>query len=249
MIVFVTGVTSGFGEAIARRFAKDGVHLVGTGRRIDRLQSLRSDLGDRFLPLMLDVRDRAAVESTIAGLPDHFRSIDILVNNAGLALGLDSAQKANVDDWDQMVDTNCKGLMYCTRAVLPGMVERDRGHVLNIGSTAGEWPYPGGHVYGASKAFVHQFSLNLRADLVGTAVRVTNIEPGMSGGTEFSQVRFKGDVDKAKAVYEGVQPLTADDVADAVYWAATRPGHVNINTIQLMPVCQAFGPLAVKRDQ
>ena len=172
---------------------------------------------------------------------------DVLVNNAGLALGLDPAQKADLDDWDTMVDTNVKGLMYLTRAVLPGMIERKCGHVINLGSTAGEWPYPGGNVYGATKAFVRQFSLNLRADLYGTPVRVTDIQPGLVGGTEFSNVRFHGDDAKAGAVYEGADALTPDDIADAVHWVATRPARVNVNMLQVMPVSQSFGPLRVHK--
>lgn len=247
MIVFVTGATSGFGKAVALRFAKDGAKVVGTGRRKPRLDDLRRELGSNFLPLCFDVSQRQQVEQAISDLPAEFASIDVLVNNAGGAIGLDPAYKANVNDWEIMVDTNIKGLLYCTRALLPGMVERNRGHVINIGSTAAEWPYPGGNVYGGAKAFVHQFSLNLRADLLGTAIRVTDIQPGLVGGTEFSEVRFKGDKNKAAAVYEGTQPLTPEDIADAIHWIATRPPRVNINTIQIMPVCQAFGPLPVSK--
>jgi 3-hydroxy acid dehydrogenase/malonic semialdehyde reductase len=248
MIVLVTGATSGFGEAIARRFAADGAKVIGTGRRAERLQNLRNEIGDRFHSLVFDVGRRDEAGRAITGIPEQFSAIDVLVNNAGGAIGLDPAQSADLDDWDAMIDSNVKGLIYCTRLVLPGMVERNRGHVINIGSTAGEWPYPGGNVYGAAKAFVRQFSNNLRADLLGTAIRVTNIEPGLAGGTEFSDVRFKGDRKKAAAVYQGTQPLNADDVADAVHWVATRPGHVNVNVMQIMPVCQAYAPLAVKRS-
>jgi 3-hydroxy acid dehydrogenase/malonic semialdehyde reductase len=247
MIVLVTGATTGFGAATARRFALDGARVIAAGRRLERLDALRSEFGELILPLELDVRDRAGVARAIETLPAAFAAIDVLVNNAGLAVGLEPANEAQLDDWDAMVDTNVKGLMYVTRAVLPGMVERDRGHVVNLGSVAGEWPYPGGNVYGATKAFVHQFSLNLRADLLGKNVRVTDVAPGLSGGTEFSQVRFKGDVAKAAKVYEGTTPLSADDVADAIHWVVTRPAHVNVNSIQMMPVSQAFGPLAVKR--
>lgn len=247
MIVFITGASAGFGTAIARRFAADGARVVITGRRGERLRKLATELGPRALPLCFDIRDRAAIESAVASLPADFAAIDVLVNNAGLALGMEPAQRALLEDWEQMVDTNIKGLMTMTRAVLPGMVERRRGHVINIGSIAGEWPYPGGNVYGATKAFVRQLSLNLRADLSGTGVRVTNVEPGLCGGTEFSNVRFHGDDAKAGKVYENTEPLTAEDVADTVHWIATRPAHVNINTISLMPTCQAFAPFSIHR--
>ena len=247
MIVFVSGANSGFGEAIAKRFARDGAKLVICGRRSDRLQRVAAELAVPVHAIELDVRDRAAVEAAIAAIPSAFAEIDVLVNNAGLALGLEPAHRASLDQWVQMVDTNITGLMVLTRAILPGMVARGRGHVINIGSIAGEWPYPGGTVYGATKAFVRQFSLNLRADLNSTAVRVTDVEPGLAGGTEFSNVRFSGDDARAAKVYENVQPLTAEDVADTVHWVATRPPHVNINTISLTPVSQGFGPLSIHR--
>jgi 3-hydroxy acid dehydrogenase/malonic semialdehyde reductase len=246
MIVFVTGATSGFGAAIARRFAAQGHTVIAGGRRAERLDALRAELGDRVLTLEFDVRERAAVERAVALLPPACAAVDVLVNNAGLALGLEPAHAASLDQWETMVDTNIKGLMYCTRALLPGMVARNRGHVVNIGSVAGEWPYPGGNAYGATKAFVRQFSLNLRADLLGSAVRVTDIEPGLAE-TEFSLVRFGGDAARAGTVYRGTQPLDARDVADAVEWVVSRPAHVNVNTLSLMPVCQAFGALAVAR--
>ncbi|MBR0666031.1 bifunctional NADP-dependent 3-hydroxy acid dehydrogenase/3-hydroxypropionate dehydrogenase YdfG [Roseomonas hellenica] len=248
MIVFVTGATAGFGAAIARRFAADGARIIAAGRRAERLDALRAELGaDRVLPVVLDVRDRAATLAAIAALPEAWAAVDILVNNAGLALGLEPAQGADLDDWDAMIDTNCKGLVTMTRALLPGMVARNRGHVVNIGSTAGEFPYPGGNVYGATKAFVRQFSLNLRADLFGTQIRVTDIEPGLVGGTEFSNVRFKGDHAKAASLYADTEALSPDDIADAVHWVATRPSRVNVNTLQVMPVSQSFGPLRVHR--
>jgi 3-hydroxy acid dehydrogenase/malonic semialdehyde reductase len=245
--VFVTGASTGFGASIARRFAADGARVVVSARRVDKLAALAAELGDKVFPLELDVQDRAAVERAVGGLPAEFAEIDVLVNNAGLAKGLLPAQRANLDDWEQMVDTNCKGVMYCTRAVLPGMVARGRGHVITIGSTAGTYPYPGGNVYGATKAFVHQFSLNLRSDLRGTGVRVTNIEPGMVGGTEFSKVRFDGDQDKADSVYSGTQPLGPEDVAESVHWTASLPAHVNVNTLELMPVVQSFSPFDIYR--
>jgi len=247
MIVFVTGASAGFGSAIARSFVKGGHRVIATARRKDRLDALAAELGDALLPLELDVRDADAVAAVPGLLPAEFAAVDVLVNNAGLALGLEPAHKASLDDWRTMIDTNCTGLVQVTRALLPGMVERNRGHVFNIGSVAGLWPYAGGNVYGATKAFVRQFSLNLRADLLGTALRVTDIEPGLCGGTEFSNVRFHGDDDKAAKVYADVQPLTAEDVADSVYWIATRPAHVNINAIELMPVAQSFAGLAVHR--
>jgi 3-hydroxy acid dehydrogenase/malonic semialdehyde reductase len=245
--VLVTGASSGFGAATARRFAADGARVVVCARREGRTAALAKDLGDQVLSIELDVRDRAAVDHAIAALPPAFAAIDVLVNNAGLAKGLEPAPRASLDDWDQMVDTNCKGLMYVTRAVLPGMVARHRGHVINIGSVAGSYPYPGGNVYGASKAFVHQFSLNLRSDLHGTGVRVTCIEPGLAGGTEFSTVRFGGDQAKASAVYTGVDALGADDVAEAVHWVSQLPPHVNINVLEMMTIDQSFGPFQVHR--
>ncbi|MEU9507578.1 SDR family oxidoreductase [Micromonospora sp. NPDC048170] len=242
--VFVTGASSGFGAAVARRFAADGARVVACARRADRLAALGPDV----LPLVLDVRDRAAVTAAIEELPAPYAEIDILVNNAGLALGMEPAHQADLDDWERMLDTNCRGLAYCTHAVLPGMVARGRGHVVNIGSTAATYPYPGGNVYGATKAFVRQFSLNLRSDLHGTGVRVTCVEPGMVGGTEFSAVRFGGDTERVGQLYDGMVPLTADDIAEAVHWAAGQPPHVNVNTIELMPVAQSFAPFQVHRQ-
>jgi 3-hydroxy acid dehydrogenase/malonic semialdehyde reductase len=249
VIVLVTGATSGFGAAIARRFANQGHRVIAVGRRQERLQQLAAELGgDRVHALTLDVRNRSAISVALEELPADFADVGVLVNNAGLALGLEPAHKANLDAWDEMVDTNVKGLMYMTRAILPKMVARNGGHVINMGSVAANYPYPGGNVYGASKAFVRQFSLNLRADLVGTRVRVTAIEPGLVGGTEFSTVRFRGDTDRAAKMYQGADALTADDVAEAVYWAVSLPARVNINTIEMMPVTQTFGALVVHRS-
>jgi 3-hydroxy acid dehydrogenase/malonic semialdehyde reductase len=244
--VFVTGASSGFGAATARRFAADGARVIAAARRADRVRDLAAELGPRVLPLTVDVRDRAAVAAAVAGLPEEFSAVDVLVNNAGLALGLNPAQDADLDDWDQMIDTNCKGLVYCTRAILPGMVARGRGHVINLGSVAGTYPYPGGNVYGGTKAFVHQFSLNLRSDLHGTGVRVTCVEPGMAD-TEFSLVRFSGDQAKAENVYTGMEPMTADDIAESIHWAATMPQRVNVNTIELMATAQSWAPFQVAR--
>ncbi len=242
----VTGASAGFGREIARRLVDKGWHVIGTGRRRNRLEDLRAELGDAFLPLAFDVRDRAAVDRALAGIPRDFAGIDVLVNNAGLALGLGPAQEADLDDWETMVDTNIKGLLYVTRALLPGMVERGRGHIVNIGSVAADNPYPGGNVYGATKAFVWQFSRNLRADLQGTGVRVTDIAPGLAE-TEFSLVRFKGDAHQAAAPYRGMEPLNADDIARAALWVLEQPRHVNVNRIEIMPTSQAWGPLAVSR--
>ena len=246
--VLITGASSGFGAACARAFAKLGWRLVLSARRGEALALLQQELAPLTAVhlVTLDVRDREAVAAAFSSLPADFSEVDLLVNNAGLALGLEPAHRASLDDWDTMVDTNIKGVMYCTRALLPGMVARNRGHVINIGSVAGSWPYPGGNVYGASKAFVQQFSRNLRADLLGTAVRVTNIEPGMAE-TEFSRVRFKGDDDKAQRVYAGTEPLQAGDIADIVVWVSTVPARVNINSVEVMAVSQSWGPLAVHR--
>jgi len=244
----ITGASSGFGAACARLFATDGNRLVLTARRIDPLISLQEELSSKsdvhIIPL--DVRDREAVQRAIESLPEHLRNIDVLLNNAGLALGLEPAHQVDLDDWEAMVDTNIKGLMYCTRFVLPGMVARNRGHIVNISSTAGAWPYPGGNVYGGTKAFVTQFSRNLRCDLLGTRVRVSCIQPGMAE-TEFSQVRFKGDKGKAAGVYQGTEPLKAEDIAETVRWIVSQPPHVNVNTLEIMSVDQTWGPFAIHR--
>lgn len=247
--VFITGASAGFGAATARLFAGKGYNLILTARRIDPLLKLQEELSTlcRVHVIPLDVSDREAVFGAVSSLPDSFAAIDVLINNAGLALGLEPAHLVDLDDWDTMVDTNVKGVLYCTRAILPGMVNRNRGHVVNISSTAGEWPYPGGNVYGGTKAFVTQFSRNLRADLLGTKVRVTCIQPGMAE-TEFSNVRFKGDQDKAASVYAGTEPLTAEDIAETIEWVVGRPAHVNINTLELMCVDQAWGPFAIHRS-
>ncbi|MET0066601.1 MAG: SDR family oxidoreductase [Candidatus Thiodiazotropha sp.] len=246
--VLITGASSGFGEACARRFAADGQDLVLCARRTERLESLAASLrtAGSVVCRTLDVTQAEQVDRFLDELPESHRDIDILVNNAGLALGLEPAYEADLEDWETMVDTNIKGLIRMTRRILPGMVSRRRGHIINIGSVAGNWPYPGGNAYGASKAFVQQFSRNLRCDLLGTPIRVTNIEPGLAE-TEFSLVRLKGDADKAGAVYENTQPLNAEDIAGIIHWVSALPAHVNINTLEVMPVCQAWAPFAVDR--
>lgn len=251
--VLVTGATSGFGKAIARRFLANGHKVIAAGRRVERLETLKASLPaeqqKQLLTIALDVCDSAIVEALPASLPQDFSKITILVNNAGLALGLEPAHKALLEDWDRMIDTNIKGLVHMSRAFLPGMVERKLGHIINIGSVAANYPYPGGNAYGGTKAFVKQFSLNMRADLIGTPVRVSCIEPGMCGGTEFSNVRFKGDDEQAQKVYSGVQFLSADDIAETVYWSATLPAHMNINVLEVMPVQQSFNPFKIHRGE
>ena len=248
--IFITGASSGFGAACARMFATEGNRLVLIARRVDPLLKLQVDLSANaeIHVIPLDVGDREAVQGAIESLPERFRSIDVLLNNAGLALGLEPAHQADLDDWETMVDTNIKGVMYCTRFVLPGMVARNSGHIINISSTAGAWPYPGGNVYGGTKAFVAQFSRNLRCDLLGTRVRVSCIQPGMAE-TEFSKVRFKGNDEQAAGVYRGTEPLTAEDIAETVRWVTNQPQHVNVNTLELMSIDQAWGPFAINREQ
>jgi 3-hydroxy acid dehydrogenase/malonic semialdehyde reductase len=248
MNVLITGATAGFGAEMARKFVHHGHRVIATGRRVERLAELAAELGDSVLTCAMDVTSAASIDAALAALPAEWQQIDVLINNAGLALGVAPAQQASLEDWDTMIDTNVKGLVTMTRKLLPQMVARGSGMVINLGSIAGSTPYPGGNVYGATKAFVDQFTLNLRADLIGTGVRATNIAPGMCGGTEFSNVRMKGDDAAAAKVYAGVVPLTAVDIAEAAYWVATLPAHVNINHIEMMPTCQGFGPLAVKRD-
>ena len=247
MIVLITGASSGFGEAAARRFVAGGHRVIAAARRVDRLSQLGKELGGALLPLAMDVTDPASITAALASLPEDWRTLDVLVNNAGLALGTEPAQRSSLAEWTTMIDTNTKGLVTVTHAVLPGMVERGRGTIVNIGSIAGNTPYPGGNVYGATKAFVEQFTRNLRADLVGTGVRATNLAPGLCGGTEFSNVRYRGDDAAAAKVYEGTVPLTAEDIAETIYWIATLPPHANITQLEIMPTCQGYGPLNIKR--
>ena len=247
--IFITGASSGFGEATARKFSSEGHRLILLARRREKLIDLAHQLGgeNKCHLISADVRDNEEVENALSGLPEEFGSIDVLVNNAGLALGLGPAEDASLKDWEIMVDTNIKGVIYLTKAVLPGMIRRGHGQIINIGSVAGSWPYPGGNVYGSTKAFVQQFSRNLRSDLSGKNIRVSLVEPGMSE-TEFSLIRFEGDQEKAKAVYHSMNPLSADDIAETVFWICSMPAHVNVNQIELMPIAQAWAPFSVYRD-
>ncbi|WP_371364342.1 SDR family oxidoreductase [Pseudomonas sp. QL9] len=249
--VFITGATSGFGEACARRFAREGWSLIISGRREDRLQALAKELSSQteVLPIVLDVRDRAAVTRAVDNLPAKFDKLTALINNAGLALGADPAQNCDLDDWDTMVDTNIKGLMYCTRLLLPRLIAQGRGaSILNLGSVAGQWPYPGSHVYGATKAFVEQFSLSLRCDLQGSGVRVSNIEPGLCE-SEFSLVRFGGDQARYDKTYAGAEALQPEDIAETIWWMINQPAHININSLEIMPVSQAWAGFSVHRKE
>jgi NADP-dependent 3-hydroxy acid dehydrogenase YdfG len=248
MIVLITGASSGFGEEMARKFVRHGHRVIAAARRTDRLAALAKELGSALMAVEMDVTSKPSIEAALAKLPQDWRQIDVLVNNAGLALGTEPAHQASLADWGTMIDTNAKGLVTVTHIVLPDMVKRNTGLIINIGSVAGETPYPGGNVYGATKAFVEQFTRNLRADLVGTGVRATNIAPGLCGGTEFSNVRLKGNDAAAAKVYEGTEPLTASDIAETAYWIATLPPHVNINHIEMMPTCQGYSPLTIKRS-
>ncbi|HEX7027201.1 MAG TPA: SDR family NAD(P)-dependent oxidoreductase [Gammaproteobacteria bacterium] len=248
-VAFVTGASVGIGLEVARRFSQQGMSLVLLARRKEKLEQLARELSVNAPchVIACDIRDLEQVGGEIDKLPEAFSQIDILVNNAGLSLGLVPAHTADWNDWRQMIDTNCTALAFVTRKLLPGMVSRNRGHIVNLGSVAGSYAYPGGNVYSATKAFVEHFSRSLKADLLGTALRVTNIEPGMTGDTEFSLVRFHGNRDEADAVYKGADYLTPVDIAEAVCWAVAQPAHVNINRMEIMPVCQATGPLAVHR--
>ncbi|MBI3285749.1 MAG: SDR family oxidoreductase [Burkholderiales bacterium] len=248
MIVLITGASSGFGEEMARKFVRHGHKVIAAARRSERLDQLRQELGKALLPVSMDVTDKASISQALHELPSDWKQIDVLINNAGLALGTEAAQQAALEEWETMIDTNAKGLVTVTRLVLPDMVARNSGMIINIGSIAGSTAYPGGNVYGATKAFVEQFTKNLRADLAGTGVRSTNIAPGLCGGTEFSNVRYRGDDAAAAKVYEGTVPLTAADIAESAYWIATLPPHVNINYLEMMPTCQGFGPMVIKRN-
>ena len=248
MNVLITGASAGFGKALAERLVANGHRVIGCARRLDKLNALAEILGEAFLPVVMDVSDTASIPQIIADLPADFKQIDVLVNNAGLALGTEPAHSASLDDWMRMTDTNVKGLMALTHAVLPAMVARDSGYIINVGSIAGSWPYFGGNVYGATKAFVKQFSLNLRADLIGTQVRVTNLEPGNVAGTEFSNVRYHGDDDKAAQVYDGFKTMTGDDIGDILLWLIESPAHINVNRLEVMPVAQTYNGLTIAKQ-
>ncbi len=247
-VAVVTGASSGIGKAIAESLAKQNIRLILVARRQDKLEQLQSELQTHSHVISCDITDKNKIKEALNNLPDEFSNIDVLINCAGLALGLEDAQETEWSDWETMLNVNCMALSYITHLLLPGMVARDCGHIVNIGSTAGTYPYPGANIYGATKAFVEQFSLNLKADLLGTAVRVTNIAPAMVGESEFSLVRFKGNEEKAQKVYEGLKPLTPADVAESALWVLIQPAHVNINRIEMMPVSQAPSNLATRRE-
>jgi len=246
-IALITGATSGFGAATARRFVAGGWRVIVSGRRADRLQTLVDELGaDRVHAAVFDIRDANAMNAAMDALPEAFRGVDLLVNNAGLAQGTQPAQNARLDDWQRMIDTNITALVTLTRRILPTLIER-RGAIINISSTAANYPYTGGNVYGGTKAFVSQFSLGLRSDLHGTGVRVTTLEPGMAE-TEFTLVRTHGDQTASDALYKGANPMTAQDIADTIFWIATLPPHLNVNRLEMMPVSQSFAGFQVARD-
>lgn len=249
MIIFITGASSGFGEAISKRFVKEGHKVLGLARREEKLQKLQNELGESFHFIACDINDTEKIKIDLENLPKEFQEIDVLVNNAGLALGLEPAQEANIKDWEVMINTNVLALVKLTHFILPKMVSRGKGHIVNIGSIAGSYPYPGGNIYGSTKAFIKQFTLNLRADLYDKNVRVSNIEPGLCGGSEFSIVRFGGDKNKASKVYENTHPLMPEDIAEAVFWCVSLPSHINVNRIEIMPTIQAPAALNVAKTK
>lgn len=248
-VALVTGASAGFGKAIVTKLIEDGYRIIVAARRLEKLTELQTIFGqDKVYPVQMDITKTEMIDQVLKSLPEEWSQIDLLINNAGLAIGLDKAYEANFEDWITMINTNIIGLTYLTRQILPQMVDRNSGMIINLGSTAGTIPYPGGNIYGATKAFVKQFSLNLRADLAGTKIRVTNIEPGLCEGTEFSSVRFNGDENRVDAVYQGANAIQPIDIANTVSWIVSQPEHVNINRIEIMPVSQSYGPQPVHRD-
>ena len=248
-IIFITGATSGIGHATAVKFADAGWKVIATGRRIERLNDLAKKYPDgRLLALQMDVRDRKSVEDAVSSLNADWSKIDVLLNNAGLAIGLDPVQNGNLDEWDCMIDTNIKGFLAVTRAILPGMIARNHGQIINIGSIAADNPYFGGNIYGATKAFIKQLTRNLRCDLHGTKVRVTDIAPGLLH-TEFTAVRMRGDEQANENLYKGCDPLLPEDIAETIWFVANSPEHVNFNRIDIMPTCQHYGPALVAKNQ
>lgn len=246
--VLVTGASAGFGEAICRRMHADGYRVIGAARRADKLAALQAELGERFVAVVMDVSDKASIEQAFQTIFQQVEGIDILVNNAGLALGVERAHQASAANWERMIATNVSGLALVTHQVLPRMVAANQGLIINMGSIAGTVPYPGGNVYGATKAFVKQFSLNLRADLAGSKVRVSNIEPGLCSGTDFSMVRLDGNAEAVAALYKDVEAIRPQDIADTVAWISQLPEHMNINSIEIMPVAQSYSALTVTRN-
>lgn len=248
MSILVTGASAGFGFSICRKMLQQGYKVIGMARRADKLELLKNEFGDLFYPLVCDIQDQNEVVRQLNKLSPEFSEIDLLVNNAGLALGIENAQDCDFNNWQTMINTNVVGLCFLTHQILPKMVAVNNGYIINLGSIAGNYPYPGGNVYGATKAFVRQFSLNLRADLAGTNIRVTNLEPGLCGGSEFSNVRFNGDQAKVDALYANVDYIRPEDIADIVLWLYQQPRHVNINSLEVMPTAQTFSPLKVSRN-
>lgn len=245
-IALITGATAGFGNSSVKEFIDNGWKVIATGRREERLLALKEQFGEALHTLTFDIQNSTQINEAIDSLPSNFKNIDLLINNAGLALGTAAAQECDLEQWNTMVDTNIRGLISLTHKVLPTLIEQ-RGAVINISSVAASYPYPGGNVYGGTKAFVVQFSLGLRSDLHGTGVRVTCVEPGMSE-TEFTLVRTKGDQSASDKLYEGANPMTGEDIAKTLYWIATLPPHMNINRVELMPVNQSFSPFQVHRN-
>lgn len=248
-IIFITGATSGFGAATARYFAENGWKVIATGRRRERLDALKSELPDGMVhTIEMDLTDADSIKAAVAAIPDDFRPVNCLLNNGGLALGSNRIPDTRIEDWRQMVETNIMGLIQMTVEMLPLLKDAGPGaSIINVGSVAAKFPYPGGNVYGATKAFVHQFSYNLRVDLADSGIRVTDLQPGMAK-TEFTQVRNYGDAEANEKFYEGVEPIRGVDIAETVWWLANRPAHININAMEIMPVCQNPGPFMIKRD-